>query len=68
MFYKIKGFTLIETIISIGIMGMIIVSVLSVFVTGLNAIKERRNKGEISDFTISKINEIKGRYFKWVVL
>jgi type II secretory pathway pseudopilin PulG len=65
MFYKFKGFTLIETVISIGIMGLIIVSVLSVFVTGLNAIKERRNESEISSFATGKINQLKTLFIKY---
>jgi len=65
MFYKIRGFTLIETVISIGIMGLIIVSVLSVFVAGLNAIKEKSNESEISSFAVSKVNEIKVLFIKY---
>ncbi len=65
MFYKIRGFTLIETVISIGIMGLIIVSVLSVFVAGLNAIKEKNNESEISSFAVSKIDEMKVIFIKY---
>ena len=38
-----KAFTLTETVIAVAIMGLIIITVLGVFVTGNNAIKKGRS-------------------------
>jgi len=62
---KHNGFTLAETVISTGLMGIIIVSVLSVFVMGLNALKERRKESDISYFARGKINETRLLFTKY---
>jgi type II secretory pathway pseudopilin PulG len=62
---KQNGFTLAETVISTGLMGVIIISVLSVFITGFNALKDRRKESEISYFTRGKINETRLLFIKY---
>ena len=63
-----KGFTLIETVLSIALMGVVIVTVLGVFVKGSQALKKGRyrligvniaqrknDSGRVSPFQISQL-------------
>ena len=54
-----RGFSLVETVISIAIMGVVIVTVLGVFVTGNNAIKKGRSIVIATNIAEKKISEVR---------
>jgi len=56
---KIRGFTLIETVMALAIMGLIIVSVLGVFVKGNQAIKKSQHQTTGITIAQKKLSETK---------
>jgi type II secretory pathway pseudopilin PulG len=56
---KRKGFSLVETVISVAIMGLVIVTVLGVFVAGNNAIKKGRYRTAGINIAEKKIAEVR---------
>lgn len=59
MVNKRKGFSLVETVISVAIMGLVIVTVLGVFVAGNNAIKKGRYRTAGVNIAEKKISEMR---------
>ncbi|MEQ8171597.1 MAG: type II secretion system protein [Candidatus Eremiobacterota bacterium] len=59
MLNKSRGFSLVETVISVAIMGIVIVTVLGVFVAGNNAIKKGRYRTAGVNIAEKKIAEIR---------
>ncbi len=62
---KTKGFTLTETVISIAIMGLVIITVLGVFAMGNNAIKKGRSIVIATNIAEKKISEVRNLLAKY---
>ena len=62
---RLKGFTLSEIVISIGILALVIVSVLAVFAKGLNAMKRGDFQAAAARFAESKIAQVELLFVKF---
>jgi len=62
---KVRGFTLIETVLSVAIMGLVIITVLGVFVHGINAIKKGRYALTATNVAEKKISEVRNLLAKY---
>ena len=62
---KSKGFTLVETLIALAIIGGVITAVLGLFLIGSNAMKKSHSKRDVTSITEKKISEVKALYAKY---
>lgn len=56
---KTKGFSLVEMVIGVALMGLLIVSVLAVFSSGVNALKKGNFQAAVTRYTESKVAQVR---------
>ena len=62
---KAKGFTLAETLISLSIIGLVITSVLGLFIIGSNSMKQASTQRDVTWVMEKKLSEVKDLYAKY---
>lgn len=62
---KIKAFTLAEILISLSIIGLVVTSVLGLFIIGSNSIKQASTQRDVTWVMEKKLSEVKDLYEKY---
>ena len=62
---KVKAFTLAEILISLSIIGLVVTSVLGLFIIGSNSIKQASTQRDITWVMEKKLSEVKDLYEKY---